>query len=135
MSLFNYLHEVEHVAQRILHLEAAIDEAVREASVELRAVIEALCAFAKSTGGVYVVLPSPAKCNRLPVAAAQVAGLERRSEGDRLEAQHCLNKRYKTLAAKGKNKNQIVTAVARELLGFIWAIATHTEQQHKLQAS
>jgi hypothetical protein len=31
------------------------------------------------------------------------------------KAQHRLNKRYKTLTAKGKNKNQIVTAIAREL--------------------
>ncbi len=43
------------------------------------------------------------------------------------KAQHRLNKRYKTLAAKGENKNQIVTAIARELLGFIWAIAAKTE--------
>ena len=32
--------------------------------------------------------------------------------------------RYKKLAAKGKNKPQIVTAIGRELLGFIWAIAS-----------
>jgi hypothetical protein len=41
------------------------------------------------------------------------------------KAQHRLNKRYKTLTAKGENTNQIVTAIARELLGFAWAIATH----------
>jgi len=34
-------------------------------------------------------------------------------------------------AARDKNKNQIVTALGRELLGFIWAIAVHTEQQQK----
>jgi hypothetical protein len=45
------------------------------------------------------------------------------------KAQHRLNKRYKALSARGKNKNQIVTAVGRELLGFIWAIATHTERK------
>jgi len=38
-----------------------------------------------------------------------------------------LHTRYKKLAARGKNKNQIVTAVGRELLGFIWAIAVRTE--------
>ena len=27
------------------------------------------------------------------------------------------------MAARGKNKNQIVAALGRELLGFIWAIA------------
>ena len=45
VALLNYLHEVEHVAQRIQHLEQAIDEAVREAPAELRAVIEALQAL------------------------------------------------------------------------------------------
>lgn len=45
------------------------------------------------------------------------------------KAQQRLHKRYKAFADRGKNKNQIVTALGRELLGFIWAIATHTEQQ------
>ena len=35
------------------------------------------------------------------------------------------------VAARGKNKNQIVTALGRELLGFIWAIAIETEKQYK----
>jgi hypothetical protein len=35
--------------------------------------------------------------------------------------------RYKKLAARGKNKPQIVTAIGRELLGFIWAIAVRAE--------
>jgi len=47
------------------------------------------------------------------------------------KAQHRLHKRYKALAARGKNKNQIVTALGRELLGFVWAIAVHTEAQHR----
>jgi len=45
------------------------------------------------------------------------------------KAQYRLHKRYKKLAARGKNKNQIVTAVGRELLGFIWAIAIQIERQ------
>ena len=45
------------------------------------------------------------------------------------KAQYRLNKRYKAMAARGKNKNQIVTALGRELLGFIWAIATKVERQ------
>jgi hypothetical protein len=36
------------------------------------------------------------------------------------------------MAARGKNKNQIVAALGRELLGFIWAIGVKTEQQQKL---
>ena len=47
------------------------------------------------------------------------------------KAQHRLNKRYKAMSARGKNKNQIVTALGRELLGFIWAIATRIERQQK----
>jgi transposase len=43
------------------------------------------------------------------------------------KAQWRLHKRYKKLAATGKKKPQIVTAVGRELLGFIWAIAVQTE--------
>jgi transposase len=47
------------------------------------------------------------------------------------KAQQRLHKRYKKFEARGKNKNQIVTAVGRELLGFIWAIAIETEKQQK----
>jgi transposase len=45
------------------------------------------------------------------------------------KAQHRLHKRYRLLAGKGKPKQQVVTAVARELLGFIWAIGVHVERQ------
>lgn len=41
-TLADYLHEVEHAAMRILKLEKAIDEAIPQASPEVRAVIEAL---------------------------------------------------------------------------------------------
>lgn len=47
------------------------------------------------------------------------------------KAQHRLHKRYMKLQGRGKNKNQIVTAVGRELLGFVWAIATHVEAQQQ----
>jgi transposase len=52
------------------------------------------------------------------------------------KAQHRLHGRYQKLASTGKNKNQVVTAVGRELLGFIWAIAVETERSwQKPQAS
>jgi transposase len=51
------------------------------------------------------------------------------------KAQHRLNKRYKAMSARGKNKNQIVAALGRELLGFIWAIATHVEKQQTMAAA
>jgi transposase len=44
------------------------------------------------------------------------------------KAQYRLHKRYSKLTAQGKNKNQTVTAVGRELLGFIWDIAVRTER-------
>ena len=37
-------------------------------------------------------------------------------------AQTRLNARYRRLLARGKEKNRVVTAIARELLGFIWEI-------------
>jgi transposase len=45
------------------------------------------------------------------------------------KAQHRLNLRYRRLAARGKVHQQVITAVARELLGFIWAIGVQVEQQ------
>jgi transposase len=49
------------------------------------------------------------------------------------KAQQRLHKRFTTLAARGKNRGQIVTALARELLGFLWAIAVYTESQFQLK--
>lgn len=39
-------------------------------------------------------------------------------------AQHRLHRRYQRLAARGKPKQQVVTAIARELTGFVWAALT-----------
>ena len=36
-------------------------------------------------------------------------------------AQHRLHRRYARLAARGKPKQYVVTAIARELTGFVWA--------------
>jgi transposase len=58
-------------------------------------------------------------------------GLRRRQCGapDRVvahawTAQQRLHRRYQRLAARGKPKQHIVTAVARELTGFVWAALT-----------
>jgi len=37
-----------------------------------------------------------------------------------------LCKRYRSMSARGKNKNVVVTAIAREMVGFIWEIARST---------
>jgi transposase len=43
------------------------------------------------------------------------------------KAQHRLHKRYMTMMNAGKDQRKVMTAVARELLGFIWAIGIKTE--------
>ena len=43
------------------------------------------------------------------------------------KAQIRLSKRYARLAAAGKDQRKIVTAVGRELLGFVWAIGLRAE--------
>jgi len=47
------------------------------------------------------------------------------------KAQERLHQRYRKLLAKGKNKGIVVTAVGRELLGFIWAIGIKVEAAQK----
>jgi len=47
------------------------------------------------------------------------------------KAQQRLHERYRKLVAKGKNKGVVVTAVGRELLGFIWAIGIKVETAQK----
>ena len=59
--------------------------------------------------------------------AKRQQGLDEETKAIAWKAQWRLCTRYKKLAAKGKNKPQIVTAIGRELLGFIWAIAVRTE--------
>jgi transposase len=49
------------------------------------------------------------------------------------KAQHRLHKRYSRLAAAGKDQRKIITAVGRELLGFIWAIGVKAEAAGKLR--
>ena len=71
----------------------------------------------------------------------QLSGpLRRRQEGLAPEireiawkAQVRLCGRYRRLCAKGKPEPQAVTAVARELLGFIWAIGSRVEREHAPQ--
>jgi hypothetical protein len=49
------------------------------------------------------------------------------------KAQHRLHRRYCKLAAAGKDHRKIITALGRELLGFVWAIGTKAEAAVKLQ--
>ena len=187
-TLSHYLEEVDHVAERLAKLEQVIDEAVKQAPAEVRAVIEALQALR----GVALTTAATAVCELGSLARFEsprqlmgYSGLVPReySSGNRVQrgaisktgnahlrrvlmeaawtyrhrpnlqgrllrrqkslalsdevkriswkAQQRLYKRFTALTARGKNHNQAVTAVARELLGFMWAIAVHTEAQHK----
>ena len=49
------------------------------------------------------------------------------------KAQNRLHKRYSRLAAAGKDQRKIITAVGRELLGFIWSIGVKAEAASKLR--
>jgi len=60
-------------------------------------------------------------------------GLDQEVKDIAWKAQWRLHTRYKKLASAGKKKPQIVTAVGRELLGFIWAIAVQTEAKFQPQ--
>lgn len=185
-TLAHYLEEVNHIGERVAKLEQAIDEAVKQASPEIRAVIEALQALrgvAPTTAA--TVVSELGKLSRFssPSQLMGYSGLvsSERSSGGRVQrgaitktgnahlrrvlveaawtyrhrpnvqgrvlrrqkslalseeakriawkAQQRLHKRFTALAARGKQNNVIVTALARELLGFMWAIAVHTEAQ------
>jgi transposase len=189
-TLADYVEEVDHCGARIEKLDKAIDEAVKVAPPEVRAVIEALQALrgiAQTTAATIVselgslsrfesrrqlmgysglvsrehssgnkvqrggiTKTGNSHLRRVVVESAwayhhrpNVSGfLLRRQKNLKLseeakkiawKAQQRLHKRYKAFEARGKNKNQIVTAVGRELLGFIWAIAMETEKQQKTQ--
>jgi transposase len=181
-TLLDYVHEVDHQAERIERLEKSIDVAIEKAPVEMRAVIQALqalCGVAKITAvsivaevGTFSRFDNPrqlmgysglvssefssgnriqrghitktgnAHLRRVIIEAAWAyqrrpwvgGGLLKRQQGlDQdfkdiaWKAQWRLYHRYSKLTARGKNKNQIVTAVGRELLGFLWAIGVRAE--------
>jgi len=48
------------------------------------------------------------------------------------KAQHRLYARYRKLMARGKDKGKVITAIGRELLGFIWAIGIKVEAAQKV---
>jgi transposase len=178
----DYLHEVEHMAERVVRLEKAITEAVKLASPEIQEVVKDLQALrgiaqisavtivaelgsitrfegARQLMGYSGAVPSEdssgkrtqrgsitktgnAHLRRIAVEAAWSyrlrpgvgPALRKRQEGVPEEikeiawkAQHRLHKRYSRLSAAGKDQRKIITAVGRELLGFIWAIGVKAE--------
>lgn len=57
-------------------------------------------------------------------------GLDPEIQEIAMKAMHRLHSRYIRLLAKGKCPQQVVTAVGREMLGFIWAIGVAVERKH-----
>jgi len=187
-TFLDYVHEVEHAADRIQRLEKAIDDTVAVAPAEIRAVIQALQAlrgvgkivavtvvaevgrlsrFANprqlmgysglvsseyssgnriqrgsitKTGNAHlrrVIMEAAWAYQHKPWIGGWLAkrqqGLDEETKAIAWKAQWRLCTRYKKLAAKGKNKPQIVTAIGRELLGFLWAIAVRTEAKFQME--
>ena len=186
-TLLDYLHEVEHAAERIQRLERSIDQAIQTVPEKMRAVIQGLQSLrgiAKISAVSIVAelgeisrFPKPSQLmgysgavssehssgervqrgsiskagnahlrrivveaawsyrHRPSVGAALAArhkdlGKQYAEEVKEMawKAQHRLHSRYSKLSAKGKTKQKVVTAVGRELLGFVWAIGTHVER-------
>lgn len=189
-AFLDYVHEVEHAADRIQSLEKAIDNAVEKAPAEIQEVVRALQALRgvakiaavsivaelgslsrfsnprqlmSYAGVVSSEYSSGGRIQRGPITktgnshlrrvitesawayqhrqwlggwlAKRQQGLEQDIKDIAWKAQVRLHSRYRKLTEKGKNKPQVVTAVGRELLGFIWAIATQTEAKVKSQAA
>jgi transposase len=181
-TMLDYLHEVEHMNERVLRLEQAIEEAVKLAPSWMQEVIQALQALrgvAKISAATLVselgeisrfqtprqlmgysgvvpgedssgervrrgsitkagnahlrrVVIEAAWCYRLrpglgPKLRQRQKGVNQEVKEIAWRAQHRLHKKYQRLMAAGKDQRKIITAVGRELLGFIWAIGTRTE--------
>jgi transposase len=149
-TMLDYLAEVEHAAARIERLERAIEEAVVSAPAKMRAVIDALQALrgVAKVSAVTIVCEVGEfsrfdKATQLMAYAGVVArehssgralcgrqnGVAEEVKEIAWKAQHRLHGQHRKLVARGKSKQLAVTAVARELLGFIWAIGVKVEQQ------
>jgi transposase len=184
----DYLHEVEHMAERVKRLEQAVAEAVKLASPGIQEVVKDLQALrgiaqisavtiaaelgnisrfagarqlmaysgtvpaedssGKRTRRGSITKTGNAHLRRIVVEAAWSyrlrpgvgPALRKRQEGvpEQIKeiawkAQIRLHKRYSRLAAAGKDQRKIVTAVGRELLGFIWAVGVKAEAAGKLR--
>jgi transposase len=181
-AFLDYVHEVEHAADRLERMEKAIDDAIASAPPQIRDVVQALQAL-RGVGRMVAVsvvaevgslsrFQNPRQLmsysgmvsseyssgsriqrggitktgnshlRRVIVEAAwayqhkpwiggwlakRQQGLDEETKAIAWKAQWRLCTRYKKMTARGKNKPQVVTAIGRELLGFIWAIAVRTE--------
>jgi hypothetical protein len=69
-----------------------------------------------------------------PRVGYELARRQRDQDPDALErawrAQQRLHQRWRRMAGRGKPHQKIVVACARELAGFVWAIATDQPLRH-----
>ncbi len=112
--------------QLMAHLGLVPSEASSGATVRRGAITKAGNSLARA------VLLEAAWCYRLPAGVS--IGLRRRQEGLpralrdlSWKAQVRLCGRYARLRAKGKDSRLVSAAIARELLGFVWAVAHLTK--------
>ncbi len=69
-----------------------------------------------------------------PTLRKRQAALDQDVKAIAWKAQHRLHARYRGLTARGRCRQRMVTAVGRELLGFIWAIGVAVEAKESLAA-
>jgi transposase len=157
-TLIDYLHEVDHMAERVKRLEQAIGEAIKLASPEVREVVNGLRALRGIAEISAVTIVAELGCMTRFAGARQLmaycgtvpsensSGQRTRRGGitktgnahlRRIIVEAAWSYRHRPaighrlrmkLAAAGKDPCKIVTAVARELLGFVWAIGVKTER-------
>jgi transposase len=65
------------------------------------------------------------RARKSPTIVARSRGVSEPVRRIAWRAQERLCAKYRKLTARGKNKNTTIAAIARELAGFIWAIAQH----------
>jgi transposase len=75
------------------------------------------------------------KPNLFPALRKRQEGQSEEVKAIAWKAQHRLNRKYVTLCARGKPQPKAATAVARELLGFLWAIGVEVERKHATKGS
>ena len=77
------------------------------------------CPRAAGPGGIGLVLSLPGPQDQAPAAPRRKDAVQAIA----WKAQRRLCGRYRRLSARGMPKGKVCTAIARELLGFMWAIA------------
>jgi transposase len=185
-TFLDYLHEVEHAAERVARLENTIDQAIEAAPTEMRALIaglQALRGIKKVSAATIVAEVGPLSRFARPKQLMGYSGMVssenstgssvrrgaitktgnahlRRIAGEAAwayqyrpamspvlkkrqeelseevkeiawKAQHRLCTRFRRLLAKGKLRQKVTTAVARELLGFVWAIGIQVDKEQQ----